>query len=92
MISHRTKVQLVIFSIITLLGVTFVGARYAQLDKAFYDDNYTVTVHLADSGGIFAGSEVTYRGVSVGRVDNCFSVPENCPLRNCGLDTSGSGN
>ena len=68
MISHRTKVQLVIFSIITLLGVTFVGARYAQLDKAFYDDNYTVTVHLADSGGIFAGSEVTYRGVSVGRV------------------------
>ena len=69
MISHRTKVQLVIFSIITLLGVTFVGARYAQLDKAFYDDNYTVTVHLADSGGIFAGSEVTYRGVSVGRVD-----------------------
>jgi len=67
-ITRRTKIQLMIFVVITLLGVTFVGARYAQLDKAFYDDNYTVTVHLADSGGIFAGSEVTYRGVSVGKV------------------------
>jgi phospholipid/cholesterol/gamma-HCH transport system substrate-binding protein len=69
MISRRTRIQLVIFVVITLLGVTFVGARYAQLDKAFYDDNYTVTVHFADSGGIFAGGEVTYRGVSVGTVN-----------------------
>ncbi|HEX5088717.1 MAG TPA: MlaD family protein [Nocardioides sp.] len=68
MITRRTKVQLLVFAVITLLGVSFVGARYANLDKAFYDDNYTVTVHLADSGGIFAGGQVTYRGVSVGTV------------------------
>jgi phospholipid/cholesterol/gamma-HCH transport system substrate-binding protein len=67
-ITRRTKVQLLIFAVITLLGVTFVGARYARLDKAFYDDNYTVTAHFADSGGIFAGGQVTYRGVSVGSV------------------------
>ena len=69
MITRRTKIQLMIFVVITLLGVTFVGARYAQLDKAFYDDNYTVTASFADSGGIFAGGEVTYRGVSVGKVN-----------------------
>ena len=68
MITRRTKLQLLVFAVITLLGVTFVGARYAQLDKAFYDDNYTVTASFADSGGIFAGGEVTYRGVSVGKV------------------------
>jgi phospholipid/cholesterol/gamma-HCH transport system substrate-binding protein len=67
-ITRRTKLQLLVFAVITLLGVTFVGARYAQLDKAFYDDNYTVTASFADSGGIFAGGEVTYRGVSVGKV------------------------
>jgi phospholipid/cholesterol/gamma-HCH transport system substrate-binding protein len=67
-ITRRTKVQLVIFVVITLLGCTYVGARYAQLDRFFYDDSYTVTAHLADSGGIFAGGEVTYRGVSVGTV------------------------
>jgi phospholipid/cholesterol/gamma-HCH transport system substrate-binding protein len=68
-ITRRTKIQLVIFVIITLFGVTFVGARYAQLDKMFYDDNYTVNANFEDSGGIFAGGEVTYRGVSVGRVN-----------------------
>ena len=68
MISRRTKVQLVIFAIITLLGCTFVGARYAQLDRDFYDSSYEVTAQFADSGGIFAGGEVTYRGVGVGKV------------------------
>jgi phospholipid/cholesterol/gamma-HCH transport system substrate-binding protein len=75
-ITRRTKVQLVIFAVITLLGVSFVGARYANLDRAFYDDNYTVTVHLADSGGIFAGGQVTYRGVSVGTVHKLVLTDE----------------
>ena len=63
MITRRTKIQLLVFVLITLLGVTFVGARYAQLDRLFFDDTYTVVAHFADSGGIFAGGEVTYRGV-----------------------------
>jgi len=70
MITRRTKVQLVIFVVITLLGVSFVGARYAQLDRFLVDDSYNVTAHFADSGGIFAGAEVTYRGLTVGRVES----------------------
>jgi phospholipid/cholesterol/gamma-HCH transport system substrate-binding protein len=70
MITRRTKVQLLIFAIITLLGVSFVGARYARLDRLFYDDTYTVVAQFADSGGIFAGAEVDYRGVRVGQVDS----------------------
>jgi phospholipid/cholesterol/gamma-HCH transport system substrate-binding protein len=69
MITRRTKVQLVIFVIITLLGVSFVGMRYAKLDRLVIDRSYEVTAHFSDSGGAFAGSQVTYRGVSVGRVD-----------------------
>src|SRR3546814_4834164 len=68
MITKRTKIQLVIFVVITLVGVTFVGARYARLDRLFYDDTYTVTAHFKDSGGIFSGAEVSYRGVTIGRV------------------------
>jgi phospholipid/cholesterol/gamma-HCH transport system substrate-binding protein len=67
-ISRRTKIQLMIFVVITLVGCTFVGARYAHLDRAFYDSNYSVTAKFPDSGGIFAGGEVTYRGVGVGKV------------------------
>jgi phospholipid/cholesterol/gamma-HCH transport system substrate-binding protein len=68
MITARTKKQLVIFAIITLLGVSFVGARYARLDRLFYDAAYTVDAHFAQSGGIFTGAEVTYRGVKIGTV------------------------
>ena len=68
MISRRTRIQLLIFVAITLLGVSYVGARYARLDRVFFDDHYTVVGHFAESGGIFAGGEVSYRGVQVGRV------------------------
>ncbi len=68
MITKRTKIQLIVFVVITLLGVTFVGAKYAQLDRLVLDDSYSVAAHFADSGGIFAGAEVTYRGVTIGRV------------------------
>jgi phospholipid/cholesterol/gamma-HCH transport system substrate-binding protein len=68
MITKRTKVQLMIFVLITLLGVSYVGAKYARLDRLIIDDSYTVAAHFADSGGIFAGAEVTYRGVTIGRV------------------------
>ena len=43
MITARTKKQLIAFLILTLVGVTFVGARYARLDRLFYDSAYTVS-------------------------------------------------
>ncbi|MDH2414525.1 MlaD family protein [Nocardioides sp. CER19] len=68
MITHRTKLQLLVFAIITLLGVSFAGARYARLDRLFLDDHYTVVGHFLSSGGIYTGGEVSYRGVKVGQV------------------------
>ncbi|MGZ4448325.1 MAG: MCE family protein [Nocardioides sp.] len=68
MIARRTKIQLLVFVVITLLGVSYVGARYARLDRLVFDDSYTVVAHFPDSGGIFAGGEVSYRGVRVGEV------------------------
>jgi phospholipid/cholesterol/gamma-HCH transport system substrate-binding protein len=70
MITRRTKIQLMVFVLITLLGVSYVGARYARLDRLLFDDSYTVVAHFPDSGGIFAGGEVTYRGVNVGQVQS----------------------
>ena len=69
MITRRTQVQLLIFVLITLIGVTYVGARYARLDRLVVDDAYTVVAHFPESGGIFAGAEVTYRGVTIGEVE-----------------------
>jgi len=75
MISRRTKIQLVIFVLITLVGVSYVGAHYARLDRIFFDDTYTVVAHYEESGGIFAGAEVDWRGVSVGRVEKLEVSP-----------------
>jgi phospholipid/cholesterol/gamma-HCH transport system substrate-binding protein len=68
MISRLTKIQLVIFAIVTVLGGAFVGGRYAQIDRLVVDRSYPVSAQFKDSGGIFAGAQVTYRGIPVGKV------------------------
>ncbi|WP_183407224.1 MCE family protein [Nocardioides marmorisolisilvae] len=68
MITARTKQQLLVFALIGLLGISYVGAHYARLDRLFFDSTYEVTAHFDQSGGIFVGSEVAYRGVQVGKV------------------------
>ena len=68
MITRRTKLQLLVFAVITLLGVSFAGAKYARLDRLFLDDHYTVVAHFVSSGGIYTGGEVSYRGVKIGQV------------------------
>jgi phospholipid/cholesterol/gamma-HCH transport system substrate-binding protein len=69
-ITSRTKKQLLVFVFITLVGVSYVGARYARLDRLVYDSSYQVHAQFAQSGGIFTGAEVTYRGVKAGQVSD----------------------
>lgn len=80
MITRRTKVQLAVFVIITLLGVSFVGARYARLDRVFFDNQFTVVAHFPDSGGAFAGAGVTYRGTTIGEVSKMVLTDEGVDL------------
>jgi phospholipid/cholesterol/gamma-HCH transport system substrate-binding protein len=68
MITKRTKMQLLVFALITMVGVAYVGARYARLDRLIFDDSYRVVAHFKESGGIFTGAIVSYRGVTVGQV------------------------
>ncbi len=46
------------------------GVRYAGLWESIHPSSYEVRVQLARSGGIFERAEVTYRGVTVGRVSD----------------------
>jgi phospholipid/cholesterol/gamma-HCH transport system substrate-binding protein len=69
-ISSRTKKQLLVFVFLTLVGVSYVGARYARLDRLIYDSAYQVHAEFAQSGGIFTGAEVSYRGVKIGQVSD----------------------
>lgn len=69
MIRSGTKIQLLVFLMLTVVGMSYVGARYVGLGESLLGHGYVVTADFERSGGIFAGAEVTYRGVSVGQVD-----------------------
>ncbi len=68
MLTRAVRWQVLAFVVISLAVVAFVGANYAGLDRLFGGGTYTVRLELADGGGLFTNSEVTYRGVAVGRV------------------------
>ncbi len=69
MIRRSTKIQLLAFIVLSLLGVSYVGFNYVGLgDTLFGPSGCTVSANFPDSGGIFSNAEVTYRGVTVGRV------------------------
>lgn len=67
-ISRFMKIQLLVFALVSLVGIAYVGANYVGLPRLF-GSGYTVVAKFADSGGIFRNAEVTYRGITVGRVE-----------------------
>jgi phospholipid/cholesterol/gamma-HCH transport system substrate-binding protein len=69
MIRRGVKIQLAAFLVITIVGVSYVSARYVGLGTMLLGSGYVVTADFAESGGIFENAEVTYRGVGIGRVD-----------------------
>ncbi|QIS15994.1 MCE family protein [Nocardia arthritidis] len=60
--------QLIAFAVIAVVGVVFVGAKYIRLNQMLGFGQYQVKVQAKQTGGIYKGAEVTYRGVPVGRV------------------------
>lgn len=88
MLRRSTKIQLILFVILTLVGVSYVSAEYVGLTKGLFGSHAcTVSADFPDSGGIFTGAEVTYRGVTVGRVGQLHLIPNgvrvDLALDNC---------
>ena len=76
MLRRSTKFQLILFVFITLIGVSYVSAEYVGLTKGLFGSSAcTVSADFPDSGGIFSNAEVTYRGVTVGRVGALTITP-----------------
>ncbi|MFI6368849.1 MCE family protein [Nocardia sp. NPDC050630] len=66
--SRLVRYQLIAFALIAVLGVVYVGAKYVRLEHMVGIGEYKVRVDAKQTGGIYKGAEVTYRGVPVGRV------------------------
>lgn len=78
MIARSTKLQLLVFAIVAALGMSYTGLHYANLGRLLpgYNPGYLVNADFRDSGGIFVGSQVTDRGVSVGTVEKLTLLPD----------------
>lgn len=68
MLTHRVRIQVLVFVVAGLLAVSYIAVRYVGLLRVFGAGVYGVRVELAAAGGIFPNAEVDYRGVPVGRV------------------------
>jgi phospholipid/cholesterol/gamma-HCH transport system substrate-binding protein len=73
------KVRLIAFAILSAMGILYVGASYLGFVDQALGRGYTVHVLLPQSGGLYEGSEVTYRGVKIGKVSKM--VVDNDGLR-----------
>ncbi len=76
MLARSIRVKLVAFAVLGILVLAYSAVRYADLGRFIGARGaYTVSVQLGDAGGIFPDADVTYRGVSVGRVSSVALTP-----------------
>jgi phospholipid/cholesterol/gamma-HCH transport system substrate-binding protein len=69
MLTRTTRLQLVAFGLIAVIVLAYTAFHYASLGRLFgLRGYYVVQMDLSNAGGIFPNADVTYRGVSVGRV------------------------
>jgi phospholipid/cholesterol/gamma-HCH transport system substrate-binding protein len=68
MLTRFVRIQLIIFAIASIVGVLVMIFAYMQAPTLLGIGRITVTMELPASGGLYRFSNVTYRGVQVGKV------------------------
>jgi phospholipid/cholesterol/gamma-HCH transport system substrate-binding protein len=68
MISRIARFQVLAFLVAGLVGAAFVGVNYLGIGDRLLGRNYVVHVDLAETGGLYPGAPVTYRGAAIGQV------------------------
>jgi phospholipid/cholesterol/gamma-HCH transport system substrate-binding protein len=79
MLDRLTRIQLMIFAIVTVLTVGAIAVYYLHLPAKLGFGAYHVTAEFVSGGGLYKNANVTYRGVTIGRV-------ESVALANDGVD------
>ena len=62
------RIRMGLFLVLGALGIVYVGGTYLGLVDRVLGRGFTVEAVLPGSGGLYEGSQVTYRGVPVGEV------------------------
>lgn len=69
MLTTVTRVKLAVFAVLAVAVIAYTGLHYANVGRYFgVPGYYVVKADLPSAGGLYSNANVTYRGVSVGRV------------------------
>lgn len=68
MLTRFVKAQLVIFIVLTVLGMLGLGLYYLRLPSLAGIGQYELKVDLPAAGGLYKTANVAYRGATIGRV------------------------
>ncbi|MGH3557612.1 MAG: MCE family protein [Mycobacterium sp.] len=68
MLTRFVRIQLTIFTIVSIIGVVVMIFSYIQAPTLLGVGRITVTLELPAEGGLYRFSNVTYRGVQIGKV------------------------
>lgn len=79
--TRGVRIRLGAFVVVAAIGILYVASTYLGLVDRALGRGIEASVHLPNSGGLFVGSEVTYRGVKVGQV-------KAMTVKNDGLDVT----
>ncbi len=68
MLSRFVRIQLIIFTVASVIGIGVMAVGYIQAPTLLGLGRITVRLDLPAAGGLYRFSNVTYRGVEVGKV------------------------
>ncbi|AGL36553.1 MCE family protein [Mycobacterium avium subsp. paratuberculosis] len=68
MLTRFVRIQLTIFALASVVAMAFMFFQYMQVPTLLGIGKLTVTLELPDTGGLYRFSNVTYRGVQIGKV------------------------
>lgn len=80
MFTRGIKVRLIAFLILSAVGIVYVAGSYLGIVDRVLGRGVHIHATLPDSGGVFEGSEVTFRGVKVGKVTKMHVIPSGVRL------------
>ena len=78
--TRGVKVRIAAFLVLSAVGIVYVAGSYLGFVDRVLGRGLTVHATLPTSGGLFEGSEVTYRGVKIGKVSAMTATAEGVTL------------
>src|SRR4051812_44171006 len=87
MLTRFIRIQLAVFAIVGIIGMFVMIVFYIQAPTLLGIGKMTITLELPETGNLYRFSNVTYRGVQIGKVTEVSLAPRGAKAT-LTLDTS----